>query len=99
MMYTSIDLGSHSIKIIVSRKVDDKYYVLASTSVLSRGIKRGLIKDKESVLESLKEAVNNINNDLGIPIKKVLLNFPLYNLNTTIESGEITISKTVSAMI
>ncbi len=96
MMYTSIDLGSHSIKIIVSRKVDDKYYVLASTSVLSRGIKRGLIKDKESVLESLKEAVNNINNDLGIPIKKVLLNFPLYNLNTTIESGEITISKTVS---
>ena len=96
MMYTSVDLGSHSIKIIVSKKVDDKYYVLASTSVNTRGIKRGLIKDKEEALISLKEAVTNINKELGIEINKVLLNFPLYNLNTTIESGEIEVSNTVS---
>ena len=96
MMYTSIDLGSHSIKIIVSKKVDDKYYVLASTSVKSNGIKKGLIKDKEGALASLKEAVNNINKDLGIEINKVLLNFPLYNLNTTIESGEIDINGNVT---
>ena len=88
-MYTSVDLGSHSIKIVVSRKVDDKYYVLASTNVKSEGIKRGLIKDKELALNSLQKAINNINNDLGIEIKKVLLSFPLYNLNTTIESGEM----------
>ena len=96
MMYTSVDLGSHSIKIIVSRKVDDKYYVLASTCVNSRGIKRGIIKDKELALESLKEAVNNINKNLGIKIKKVLLNFPLYELNTTIESGEMVVAGTVT---
>ena len=96
MMYTSVDLGSHSIKIIVTRKIDDKYYVLASTSVKSRGIKRGLIKDKELALNSLKEAVNNINKSLGIEIKKVLLNFSLYNLNTTIESGEIEIDGRVT---
>ncbi|MBQ8891702.1 MAG: pilus assembly protein PilM [Bacilli bacterium] len=94
-MYTSVDLGSSSIKIVVSRKVDDKYYVLASTCVKSRGIKRGLIKDKELALESLKTAVNNINKDLGIEIEKVLFNFPLYNLNTTIESGEIEIENSV----
>ena len=95
-MYTSVDLGSNSIKIVVSRKVDDKYYVLASTCVKSRGIKKGLIKDKELALESLKIAVKNINKDLGIKIEKVLFSFPLYNLNTTIESGEIEIEKNVT---
>lgn len=90
-MYTSVDLGSHSIKIVVSRKVDDKYYVLASTCVQSEGIKRGLIRDRDKALKSLKIAINNINNDLGVNINKVLLSFPLYNLNTTIESGEVEI--------
>ena len=95
-MYTSIDLGSHSIKIIVSEKVNDKFYVLASTSVRSQGIKKGIIKDRELVLESLKEAINDINKSLGIEIKKVLLNFPLYELNTSIETGEIEVNETVT---
>lgn len=95
-MYTSIDLGSHSIKIVVSEMVDDKFCVLASTSVRSCGIKKGLIKDKELAIESLKEAISNINKDLGIQIKKVLLNFPLYSLNTTIETGEITVNGIVT---
>ena len=95
-MYTSIDLGSHSIKIIVSEKVDDKFVVLASTSVRSKGIKRGVIKDYELALESLKEASSNIEKKLGIKIKKVLLNFPLYELNTTIETGEVEVNTIVS---
>ena len=95
-MFTSVDLGSHSIKIIVCKKVDDKYYTLASTSVKSRGIKHGFIRDKEQALVSLKEAINNIENDLGIKLHKVLLNFPLYDLNTSIESGEIYLEKEVT---
>ena len=94
-MFTSVDLGSHSIKIIVSEKIDDKYYVLASTNVRSQGIKKGLIKDKEMALNSLKKAIENINKDLGIKIKDVLLSFPLYNVNTTIETAEIDIIETV----
>lgn len=95
-MYTSIDLGSHSIKIIVSERIDDKYVVLASTNVKSRGIKKGIIRDYELALESLKEAINNIKNSLGIKITKTLLNFPLYELNTTIETSEIEVDSVVS---
>ena len=69
-LYTSIDLGSHSIKIVVSEKVNDKFYVLASTKVRSMGIKKGIIKDKSLALESIKQAVLDINNSLGIEIKK-----------------------------
>lgn len=95
-MYTSIDLGSHSIKIIVSEKIGDKFVVLASTCVKSKGIKKGTIKDYDLALESLNEAVNNIKNSLGIDIKRVLLNFPLYGLNTTIETGEVSVENIVS---
>ena len=96
MLYTSVDLGSHSIKIVVSENLGDKFVVLASTNVFSHGIKRGEIKDYNQALESLNEAVSNINNSLGIEIKKVLLNFPLYELNTTIETGEISIDNVVT---
>ena len=95
-MYTSIDLGSHSIKIIVSERIDDKYVVLASTNVKSRGIKKGIIRDYELALESWKEAINNLKNSLGIKITKTLLNFPLYELNTTIETSEIEVDSVVS---
>ena len=95
-MYTSIDLGSHSIKIVVSEKIGDKFVVLASTNVRSKGIKRGAIRDYDLALESVNEAVNNINKMLGIEIKKVLLNFPLYEVNTTIETGEVSVNNIVS---
>lgn len=91
-MYTSIDLGSHSIKIVVSKKVNDKFYVLASTKVRSMGIKKGIIKDKELVINSLQTAISEINNSLGIEIKEVLLSFPLFFVNTSIETAECNVS-------
>ena len=95
-LYTSIDLGSHSIKIVVSEKVNDKFYVLASTKVRSMGIKKGIIKDKSLALESIKQAVLDINNSLGIEIKKVLLNFPLFSVNTSIETSEMEVDGVVT---
>ena len=82
-LYTSIDLGSHSIKIVVSEKVNDKFYVLASTKVRSMGIKKGIIKDKSLALESIKQAVLDINNSLGIEIKKDRCGLFLFNIYFT----------------
>lgn len=96
MIYTSIDLGSNLIKIVVALKSNNKFYVLASTNVKSKGIKKGYIKDRELVTESLKEAINNINKDLGIEIKEVLLNFPLQDANSSIETAEINVNGVVT---
>ena len=95
-IYTSVDIGSHSIKIVVSEKINDKFYVLASTSVRSSGIKKGIIKDKELALNSLKEAITNINKDLGVSINKVFLSFPLFLVNTSIETADVSVSGIVS---
>lgn len=78
-IYTSIDIGTYSIKIIVGEYINDKLHVLASTCVKSQGLKKGLIVDANYVIEAIKNAVKEINESLGIPIKKVIVNVPDYN--------------------
>ena len=44
-IYTGIDLGTNSIKVVVCDKLNDNYHVLASSSESSNGIKNGYITD------------------------------------------------------
>ena len=78
-IYTSIDIGSYSIKFVVMEYFNNKFHVLASHSIKTKGVKKGLIVDSNLVVDSLKEGINEINNMLGIRIKKVIVNVPDYN--------------------
>lgn len=88
-IYTSIDIGSYSIKIIVSEYINDKFHVLASSCVESKGIKKGLIVDQNLVLESLSVGINEVNEKLGMSIKKVIVNIPNYNAIFKQVSGDV----------
>ncbi len=74
--YTSIELGTSSIKIVVCEKFNDKYNVLAKTSYPSSGIERGFVVDIKSATNSVKGAVNQINKMLGAEINKVIACIP-----------------------
>ena len=78
-IYTSIDIGSYSIKIIVGEYINGKLHVLASTCIDSKGIRKGLIVEPNLVLDSLNSGINEINQKLGMKIKKVIVNVPDYN--------------------
>ena len=90
-IYTSVDLGSSSIKIMVGEILDKKLNVLAISEVKSRGIKRGVIVDANEILGSLKEAISEIENKLLITIDKVIASVPSYNSTFEIINGEIDI--------
>ena len=75
-IYTGIDLGTDSIKIVVTEKVHDKYHVLASVSSPSLGIKNGYIVDIKQAIGSIKSALKEVNEMLGIKIIKVILCVP-----------------------
>ena len=72
-IYTGIELGTNSIKVIVAEKIGDKFYVLASTSNPSMGIKNGEIIDTKTAVGSVKNAIRDINEMLGIKINKSIL--------------------------
>lgn len=86
-IYTGIELGTDSIKIVVSEKVNDKYQVLASTSSPSEGIKNGFIVDVKSAVNSVKHAIKDINEKLGIKITKVVAAIPPANARMDIVLG------------
>ena len=94
-IYTGIDLGSDSIKIVVAELVKEKFQVLASTSVKSVGIRKGLVVDSEMALRSLNLAIEEIEKVLGIRIKKAVVTVPANNRNIKVVSGVVDTEGTV----
>lgn len=105
-IYTSIDIGSYSIKFVVMEYFNNKFHVLASHSIKTKGIKKGLIVDSGLVVESIKEGINEINDMLGIKIKKVIVNVPDYNAkfmevtgSTNVEENGVITSRDINKVI
>ena len=77
-VYTSVDIGSDTIKVVVCELFDNKLNLLAASSVKSRGIKKGLITNGKEASISLKKAITEVEDMLGIKIKKVIASIPNY---------------------
>lgn len=92
-VYTSVDLGSDSIKIMVGEIFNKKLNVLATSVVKSRGIKKGLIVNATEVLSSLKSAIKEIEKKIGITIDKVIASVPSYYSNFEVVNAEIDVDK------
>ena len=75
-IYTGIELGTNSIKIVVVEKVNDQYHVLASVSSASSGIKSGQVVDIKQAIGSVKRALKQVGEMLGIKITKVVACVP-----------------------
>ena len=77
-IYTSVDIGSDSIKVVVCELVRNKLNLLATSSYKSKGIKKGLIVDVDAASKSLKGAITDVEEMLGIEIKRVIASIPTY---------------------
>ena len=90
-IYTCIDIGTDTIRILVSEYYGKKFRTLAVSSVRSKGIKRGVIVDESLVLERLKLALDDISSRINIPIKKAVITIPAYNAECTLVHGNVPI--------
>lgn len=88
-VYTSIDIGSDTIKVVVCELFNNKLNLLAASSVKSNGIKKGLIVDGHQASISLKQALNDVEEMLGIKIKKVIATVPNYFSEFAMVKGSI----------
>ena len=86
-IYTSIDLGTNSIKIVVCEKHNNSFHVLASVSSKSQGIKNGQIEDTKLAVSSVKNAFKKVNAMLGIKISKVIACIPPAGCHMSIVVG------------
>ena len=91
-IYTSVDIGTDTIKVVVTELYKGKLNLLAASSIKSKGIKKGLINDVTLAGCSLKKAISEVEDMLGIKIKKVLVNVPSYFADFSKIEGELKIT-------
>lgn len=91
-IYTSIDIGSDAIKLVVCELFNGKLNLLAASSVKSKGIRKGLITDMNEATDSLKKAFNEVETMLGIKIKSVIASIPSYFAEFIMIQGSINIT-------
>jgi len=97
-VYTSIDIGSDSIKIVVCELLNNKLNLLAASSVKSKGIKKGLITDVYEASESVKAGLAELEEMLGIKITKAIASVPGYNTEYTMVKGQISLDQELEAI-
>ena len=90
-IYTSVELGSYSIKIIVSEIIGNNYRVLASSNTRCKGIKNGMIVDMDLVKSYLQSGISKVEDMLGFSIKEVILGIVSDDTSFDIVSGKINI--------
>ena len=88
-VYTGIELGTDSIKIVVMEKKEQQFHVLASVSSESLGIKNGQIHDIKQAIASVKKTLKQVNEMLGLKITKVIACVPPTNCKMDIVVGSV----------
>ena len=88
----SLDIGNHTIKLVVGEIVRGKLNILACVDVPSRGIKKGFIVNPESAMEALDEAFKKGEEQIGLPIKKVIVSVPSNGMECFLSEGYTSIN-------
>lgn len=79
-------------KFVVGEYFKNKLNILATYEQKAKGIRKGLIVDPNLAINSIKDGIKEINNNLGIDIKKVIVGVPSYNAKFMIVTSEIEIT-------
>ena len=88
-IYTSLDIGTTSIKVIVSEVLNGQMNVIGVGSEKSNGINKGLIIDIDETAQSIKKAVEQAEEKSGMSIDSLTVGVPA--LNSEITSFHVTV--------
>lgn len=88
----SLDIGNHTIKLVVGEKLHNKLNVLACVDTPARGIKKGFVVNPESAIEALKDVFKKGEEQIGLPITKVVISVPINNMECFLSEGYTTVS-------
>ncbi|MEG0994761.1 MAG: cell division FtsA domain-containing protein [Bacilli bacterium] len=97
-IYSSIDIGTDSIKICIMELVNNKLVILGSSSTRTVGVINGKIIDENMVINSLKLAIKDISEKANLKIKKTLLIINNVDLIFKISIGQMDISSEITAL-
>lgn len=86
-LFTSIELSSNYIKLIILEKIQNKFYCLYSDVTDASGISKGLIIDSSEVISSLKKVLKKAYDKTNLKIDKVILTISPIDANFMVVSS------------
>lgn len=93
-IYTCVDIGSDTIKVVVCELYRGRYNLLATSCEQSNGIKKGLITDVELAKKSIKNAFFKAEAMLGFKLNKTIAIVPSYYSDFKLIKGTVDINST-----
>lgn len=90
-IYACIDIGSDTIRVLVSEYFQNKFRTLAVSSVRSKGVKNGEIIDEDVLVERIKLALDDISSRINMPVKKAILTIPTKDAEYSLVHGNVPI--------
>lgn len=96
-IYSCLDIGSDSIKLVVCELYHGRYNLLAASAVKSKGIKKGLITDFNDAKSCIKKCFDQVESMLGFKIKKVIAIIPSYFSEFSMIKGETLVEERVTS--
>ena len=93
-IYTGIELGTDSIKIVVLEKINEQYHVLSSVCSESAGIRNSHVYDIKAASAAVKKAVKSASEMLGAKITKAIVCVPPTHCNMDIVNGSVEVANT-----
>lgn len=88
----SLDIGNHTIKLVVGEIVRGKLNILVCVEAPARGIKKGFVINSESAIESLKDVFSKAEEQIGIKVKKVIVSVPSNGIECFLSEGYTSIN-------
>ena len=95
-VYTGIELGTDSIKVVVLEKLQDEFHVLASVHSPSDGVSKGQVVDIKKCVSSVRAALKKVDDMLGIKIIKAIAVVPPTGCMLDIAVGSIDIDGVIT---
>lgn len=96
-IFSALDIGSNSIKLVVGEFINNKLNVLSAVKVPTHGYTSNYIYNKEDLILSIKDTIKKVEEDLQIQIKRIILNIPTNEINYLLTDEVISIDGTVKS--
>jgi len=91
--YTGLDIGSHSIKVVVAQEVGETLQIIGCAEVPSAGVSRGSIVSIEDAVSSLSAALEVVERMTGRPITRAAVGISGTHISTQESRGVIAVSR------
>jgi len=92
-VYTSLDIGTTSIKVVVTEVIDKQSNIIGVGSEESKGLKRGMIVDIDETVHAIKNAVEQAEEQSGISINNLIVGVPANDVSIEACHGVISMQE------